>query len=124
MGFVHLKLEDIILQGKKWGVGSFFEKESPNFSNKIEIGFVRLKEPDKSDKIHYHQSIEEYYIVLSGEMEILVDKKTILVKTKEVLGVKPKTPHIIRNVTPNTEIILIKTPSKPKDKKITREQKL
>ncbi len=55
-------------------------------------------------------------------MNILVGKEVISVKTKEVLGVKPKTSHIIKEaVRPDAEIILIKVPSKPKDKKIVNK---
>jgi mannose-6-phosphate isomerase-like protein (cupin superfamily) len=45
--------------------------------------------------IHIHQSSEEFYILLHGELGLLVDGVLVTLKPMEVLMVKPQVPHAI-----------------------------
>lgn len=45
--------------------------------------------------IHYHDESEEYYFLMQGELQLLVDDSVFSLRPYEILQVKPKVPHAI-----------------------------
>ena len=111
-------LEEERLEGHKWIFGPFKSEGSSTFSKSIEIGYVNLQEVEKTDRLHLHSNSEEYYLLLSGHMQIKVGEGTVEVSEGQLLLVRPNVSHLILRVQPDTRILLIKAPPGPKDKTI------
>ena len=91
---------------KKWLLGVEGSK-SP-----VEIGYI-----DKlTDQMHYHEDVHEYYIVVSGNMKMLVERKEVLLKAGTILYIEPKEKHRISGGDKELKCFLIKWPHMPEDK--------
>lgn len=121
-GYAILNLDEVKDTDKRWGIAAFLDFRSPYHSDKIEIGFQMLK-PGLDLRKHLHEEMEETFIVLNGEMNIEVKGQIIKVGERELILVRSNFPHKIVDFTPGTEVLLLKTPSRPKDKKIIQKIK-
>ncbi|MFC1879611.1 cupin domain-containing protein [Chloroflexota bacterium] len=61
--------------------------------------------------IHMHTNAEEYYLLLHGELWLLVGETLINLKPYEILMVKPQTPHAILRGQGQIEHIGIRAPA-------------
>lgn len=52
----------------------------------------------KTFKFHYHQDMEEIFIILSGKAKIRVDKKTAILKKGDTIIIPPKSLHQMKNI--------------------------
>ena len=120
--WVLVDMEKERLCGHKWIFGPFTPEGSSKHSKSIEIGYISLQEAEKTDQLHFHVNSEEYYLLLSGHMEIKVNKSIVKVAQGELLLVRPHVPHIILKVEPGTRILLIKAPPSQNDKIIIVNQ--
>lgn len=68
------------------------------------------------DKLHLHTKDTEYYLVLRGSMEILINDKVIKVTKDKCLETFPNEKHKIVSYEENTEYIVIRTNLIPGDK--------
>ncbi|MGV8168833.1 MAG: cupin domain-containing protein [Candidatus Nanoarchaeia archaeon] len=91
---------------KKWLMG-VDDSISP-----IEIGFIT----NPNDILHYHNNVYEYYILVSGELKLLVNNKEIILKEGDVCCVEPKERHRIISSSKNFKCYLLKYPHLPEDK--------
>ena len=119
--FVLLDIESERRSGHKWFFGPFQDENDSRYTTAVEIGYVELMEVDPGDRLHYHRYTEEYYIVLSGKMEIQVQDRICDVLPMQVFLVRPSCPHIIRNVEPGTRILLLKAPPHLRDKQFVSD---
>lgn len=53
---------------------------------------------NKTFKLHYHQDMEEIFIILSGRAKIKVGKKTATLKRGDTVIIPPKSPHQMKNI--------------------------
>jgi uncharacterized cupin superfamily protein len=67
-------------------------------------------------KPHHHNKIDEMIIVIKGNIEQEVDSKIIKLKKGDFLFIKAKSITRSIKVVTGTEIIVVKSPSIPKDK--------
>ncbi|MEW6405037.1 MAG: cupin domain-containing protein [Chloroflexota bacterium] len=51
--------------------------------------------PWTDPEIHKHENSEEYYILLQGELRLLVAESSVTLKPREILAVKPQVAHAI-----------------------------
>lgn len=116
-----IDLEEKRQNGYKWIFGPFRPEGSMEHSEVIEIGYVNLPEVENTDQLHFHTRSEEYYLLLSGHMQIRVGESTVGVSEGQVLLVRPNVPHLILEVQPDTRILLVKAPPGPNDKTIVSE---
>ncbi len=61
--------------------------------------------------VHLHQSSEELYILLHGELEILVAKELVTLKPMEMLMVRPRVAHAIVRGTGTIEHFGLRAPA-------------
>lgn len=73
-----------------------------------------------SEKLHYHTISNEYFYVLKGQMEFLVDNNKINLKQNECLETCPLEKHKILSIEKNTEYVVVRI-NNPDDKKIILE---
>ena len=61
----------------------------------VTIGHTAHVAPWRDPSIHSHEHAEEYYLLLNGELELLVAGFLITLKPREILMVRPQVPHAI-----------------------------
>jgi mannose-6-phosphate isomerase-like protein (cupin superfamily) len=64
----------------------------------LAISFALRKELYKHEKLHYHKDFYEYYLVIDGEMILIVNKKELLLKKYDLLMIEPREIHRVINV--------------------------
>ena len=101
-------------KSKGWFVGSFFDKDNPLKSDKIEIKYHRHKTGDVITS-HYHKEKVEILIILEGQARYKVNEKEVLLNGGDFLFVD------INNVISgeflqDSSIFVIHSPSLPEDK--------
>lgn len=119
--YTKISLEEERANGHKWVFGPYRLEGAETHSSAIEIGYINLDEVEKTDRLHFHTRTEEYYVVMSGHMEIRVGESVVEVSEGQILLVRPSIPHLILEVRPGTRILLIKAPPGPEDKTIVSE---
>src|SRR5574341_1308856 len=70
--------------------------------------------------IHQHTHSEEYYFLLKGQLEFLIEDFQLTLQPNEILMVKPTVPHAIIGGTGKIEHFGIRAPA-PDDKQIVSE---
>lgn len=73
-----------------------------------------------SEKLHYHTLSNEYFYVVKGNMQFLIDDKIINIKKNECLETSALEKHKILSIDKNTEYIVVRV-NNPDDQKIVLE---
>ncbi|MFQ5978344.1 MAG: cupin domain-containing protein [Candidatus Heimdallarchaeota archaeon] len=69
---------------------------TPKISQKlIAVGHTSSVPPWMDPELHFHAHSEEYYLLLQGHLNLLVDQELIELRANEILMVKPGIPHAI-----------------------------
>ncbi len=77
----------------------------------IDVHQITLRPSVKTARIHYHKDIENIYIILNGEGEILTGDKAIPIRAGDVVFIPPGAPHEPRNTSKEEmKLIEIKAP--------------
>lgn len=109
-------------KGKGWFFGHFMDQPLLR-SRAVEVAWqdVSGKKSNPTDR-HYHRSSIEINVVISGRLRLSVNGNTKTVKAGEFLVVYPKT--VVSDVTASahTEVIVVRAPSLPNDKKNLRSE--
>ena len=58
--------------------------------------------------IHYHSESEEYYLLLRGELQLLVEGSVFTLRPDEILQVKPRTPRAIVGGSGQIELFVLR----------------
>ena len=77
----------------------------------VAIGHTAMVEPWRDRNLHSHTQAEEYYLLLHGELELLVAGLRITLKPAEILMVRPQVPHAIVTGAGMIEHIGIRAPA-------------
>lgn len=88
-------------------------KDSPFYSEQIQIGYVRNVQKGILDKEpeHYHTTpIEEFYLVLKGTLKAKVENDIITIESMQILVVPPKTRHKIVSHSHRIQYFTIRAP--------------
>jgi mannose-6-phosphate isomerase-like protein (cupin superfamily) len=102
----------------KWSTGSFLEPNSPFFSKHVEIGISQRNSQSRPDSQHFHRETKEFYLVISGQLVLQINNKTIILKPLEMVVVLPNSIHAVIKAVDDTKFIVIKSPSGLNDKVI------
>ena len=106
---------------KGWFFGAFADQPFLN-SDLVEIAWQKLPnlKPDPEQK-HYHKQAVEINIVISGWIEMIINKNKHKLSKGDFYVLWPES--IIENITTSedAEIIVIKAPSLPEDKFVVIE---
>ena len=68
-----------------WIIGPEFDINTPYYSSLLNLGRTNYLYPWKDPKFHYHTKSIEIYLVLHGELWIIVDKIAVKLKEKSIL---------------------------------------
>ncbi|WP_415329071.1 cupin domain-containing protein [Chryseobacterium sp. MMS23-Vi53] len=97
-----------------WGNGcdSWILKDSQNLSIKQEV-----MPSGTAEKLHFHNSAEQFFYVLKGEAVFYIDDEKFSLKPGESISVLPKSKHYISNESENDlEFLVISNPSTNNDR--------
>lgn len=96
-----------------------FKESGPKYllrGPNIDFGIVRLM-PGEDFSNHLHESIEENFFVLEGEIDILVNDTLKTIRTGDLIHVAPNETHYLKN---NGQVpakaVFVKAPYDPHDK--------
>ena len=104
-----------------WIIGSEFDEKSPYYSSLFQLGRSDYLYPWKDPKFHYHTISIEVYLVLHGELWILVDEIVVKLKEKSILLVQPGVFHAVIGGKGLIHHYGMKIPSNG-DKKVIKEE--
>lgn len=96
---------------------------SAGYSNNCSVMIVHAKPPrvPPNEKLHFHTKDSEYFHVLKGELEVLLNNEKILVTEGQCLMAEPKETHKIVGIKKGTEYMVIRTNIFPGEKVIVDE---
>ena len=103
-----------------WIIGSDFDIKTPYYSSLLQLGRTNYLYPWKDPKMHYHTQSIEIYLVLHGELWIIVDKIAVKLKEKSILLVHPGIFHAVIGGKGLIQHYGMKIPSKG-DEKVIKE---
>jgi mannose-6-phosphate isomerase-like protein (cupin superfamily) len=86
----------------------------------VTLGHTAGVMPWQDSGIHKHDQSEEYYLLLHGNLILLVGKEVVTLQPREILMIRPQTPHAIVGGEGLIEHLGIRTPALD-DKRITGE---
>jgi len=107
-----------VAKGKGWFFGHFM-KQSPLKSRKVEIAWQDISnEKPGQHGAHYHRWTTEINIVISGAIRFMIKGRKHVARRGEFFVIPPGV--VIERVSagPNTQIIVVRTASLPKDKRL------
>jgi len=104
-----------------WIIGPEFDINTPYYSSLFNLGRTNYLYPWKDPKFHYHTKSIEIYLVLHGELWIIVDKIAVKLKEKSILLVQPGIFHAVIGGKGLIQHFGMKIPPK-EDKKIIKEK--
>lgn len=115
--FVIIDTKSFLGKTRGWMVGSFMEKLGfPALAdNNVEIAYMRLPEVDPG-KPHFHKTVTEYTFVVSGELTMVFEDQTRIVREGEIMIIPPRVISQNPRNSPDTVVIVVKHPSDPTDK--------
>ena len=97
------------LQNLEWVPASHENRESPSVWKKVLLqkadlleGRVQMvnwcrMEPEKAFRAHYHEDMEEIFIILKGQAKILVDGEEAEMGKGEAVVIPPRIVHEMKN---------------------------
>lgn len=88
----------------------------------ISIGHTALVSPWRDSNIHKHNISEEYYFLVKGQLDLIVNNFRITLQPNEILMVKPNVPHAIIGGADKIEYFGIRAPALD-DKQVVGELK-
>ena len=105
-----------------WIIGSEFDKNTPFYSSLFQLGRTNYLYPWKDPKFHYHTKSIEIYLVLHGELWIIIDEIAVKLKEKSLLLVQPGVYHSVIGGKGLIQHLGMKIPPQ-EDKKIVKDFK-
>lgn len=88
----------------------------------ISIGHTAFVSPWSDSNIHRHNVSEEYYLLFSGQLNLVMENFCITLQPNEILMVRPNVPHAVCSGTGKIEYFGIRTPALD-DKQVVSELK-
>ena len=76
-------------------VGRRLTESHPAYSPLLDIGFSRQSCPWRDKTPHLHIHSEEYFIVIQGRLDLVVNKQPIPVEAGRLVGIRAGVPHQI-----------------------------
>ncbi|MFH1739620.1 MAG: cupin domain-containing protein [bacterium] len=102
---------DLSYRNGDWGVKYLFR------GPKIEWGVILIK-PGEQMGAHYHDEVEEHFLILEGSPTMVIDGEDHLCAAGDAWRIEAPHKHSIVNRTDKpVKVVFIKAPYLPKDKK-------
>jgi len=117
-----LKLSEIQNQNR-WIIGTppAIPEDSPFYSEHLQISYIKSPNPTdflSKERLHSHKPpIVEIYLVLEGHLEIEIDGCVKHLNQKELIAVPPDKNHQIKNISHNTEFLVLRAPASNEETK-------
>lgn len=97
-------------------IGGKLSESAPAYSPLLDVGFNHQSFSWSDETPHLHTSSEEYFIVLQGCLNLLVNSYPVTVEPYQLVGVRANVPHQIIGGQAPIMNFLIRVPGKGKDK--------
>jgi mannose-6-phosphate isomerase-like protein (cupin superfamily) len=97
-------------------LGSRVPEDSPAYSQYLDIGYNQVSKPWRDEAPHYHSVSEEYFVVLQGQIDMLVEGEIVQVKPRELLAMRSEVTHQVIGGSAPIENFLFRVPGGGKDK--------
>jgi mannose-6-phosphate isomerase-like protein (cupin superfamily) len=94
----------------------------PGFSKYLDIGFNRQSVGWRDEIPHLHSNSDEFFIVLRGGINFLINRKIVSVEAGQLLGIRAELSHQVINVRLPIENFLIRVPGGGDDKVTLHDQ--
>jgi quercetin dioxygenase-like cupin family protein len=111
--YIFGKIGDEKINKKGFISGALFPEDSLLHDKSIEINYSNLPDDFKAAS-HYHSKSKTWVIVVKGKMYFRIDEKPIEVNKGEFIVFSAGTHEEVVKVDPETETIVIHSPSFPK----------
>jgi len=83
--------------------------------NEVEFGVAELKSGEEI-KAHYHKEVQEFIYLINGELKVNINGETRLIQKGTVVYFEPNETHTWLVLSETAKLVVVKTPSRPKDK--------
>lgn len=96
-----------------------------NYSPLLDFTCVWEVEPADEwhhEKLHFHSQREEYYFVLKGSLDFILDNSAISVKAGQILGVRPQCVHKIIGGKGPVDVLFVRVPGGRGDKIVVEDK--
>lgn len=98
-------------------LGSRMPPTDPAYSGYLDIGYNNHVSTPWNDEIsHFHKGSEEYFIVLQGQINMLVEDRSYPVQPRQLMGIRSGVAHRITGGVPPVQNFLIRVPGGGRDK--------
>lgn len=97
-------------------IGARLSKSNSAYSPFLDIGFNRKSTAWEDAMPHLHTDSEEYFVVLKGSLDMLVNGESVKIYPNNLIGIRANTPHQIIGGMPPIENFLIRVPGNMADK--------
>ena len=104
----HVKYTKYTFRGRS---GYVVPHNSDALRELIAIGHTASVAPWTDPDVHMHEGSEEYYVLLQGELWILVAEFLVTLRSREILMVRPQVPHAIVRGEERIEHLGIRVPA-------------
>ncbi len=97
-------------------LGSRMPRTGPAYTEYLDIGYNHVSTTWNDEISHVHKSSEEYFIVLQGQINMLVEDRCYPVQPGQLIGIRSGVAHRITGGVPPVENFLIRAPGGGQDK--------
>ncbi|GEM_PF-5441024 len=97
-------------------IGGKLPNSDSAYSSLLDIGFNRQSFSWHDEKPHLHKNCEEYFIVLKGSIDFLIENEPVSVKHHELIGIHAGISHQIVGGQAPIENFLVRVPGGMNDK--------
>ncbi|HNQ31123.1 MAG TPA: cupin domain-containing protein [Candidatus Woesebacteria bacterium] len=101
-----------------WIVGAFYEPGSIQYSGDLEIRHGIIEGREFIFSPHYHTQRTSYLLVVKGEIVMKFDGQQVTVSAGQFAIFLPGVTEEGISAKPGTELLIIRTPSSPKEDKV------
>ncbi len=107
----HTREQDLEYRNGDWGVKYLFR------GDRIEWGVILIKAGESMGG-HYHDEVEEHFLVLEGNPTMVIDGEEHPCGPGDAWKIDaPHKHNVVNNTDQPVKVVFIKTPYLPKDKK-------
>jgi mannose-6-phosphate isomerase-like protein (cupin superfamily) len=97
-------------------IGSRMPETDPAYSKYLDIGYNHQSSPWQDETSHYHQTSEEYFIVLNGRLDISGETRLVSIHPGQLLSIRSGVRHQMLGGQGPIENFLVRVPGGGMDK--------
>lgn len=112
------KMGDFLTSHNGWVVGAFFQPDSIQHSDEIEVRHGIIQGKEFVFPPHYHTRRTSYIFVLHGRVVMRFDGEETVVSGGEFVIFLPGVSEEGISADPGTELLIVRTPSSVKEDKV------